>query len=142
MGGFDLKRTLEMDPEFLNTENEHEHDDTVSSLSIKVEGELDFQLVQPWVKKILTTKAQDIYRMKGVLAIADANEKFVYQAVHMIFNGHFEDECWKEGEKRESKMVFIGKNLDKDELRKGFESCLYDEEQSSLSSMLARSRLE
>ena len=54
--------------------------------------------------------------MKGVLAIADTEQKFVYQAVHMIFNGDF-DECWAEGEQRQSKLVFIGKNLDHDELK-------------------------
>ena len=64
----------------------------------------------------------DIYRMKGVLAIAHSEKKFVYQAVHMIFNGNFED-SWAEGEKRESKLVFIGKDLPKDELRAGFAAC-------------------
>jgi len=126
--GFDLKRTLEMDPEFLNIDNEHEHDDTVSSLSIIEDGDVDFELVQCWVRKLLTENAVDIYRMKGVISIADVNEKFVYQAVHMIFNGHFDDECWKEGEKRQSKLVFIGKNLNHEELKSGFEACKSDPE--------------
>jgi hypothetical protein len=62
--------------------------------------------------------------MKGVLSIAHAQQKFVYQAVHMIFNGTFdEEETWKEGEARESKLVFIGKNLDKEALKSGFVKC-------------------
>jgi len=130
--GFDLKRTLKMDPEFLNIDNEHEHDDTVSSLCIMEEGDVDFELAQAWVRKILTEKASDIYRMKGVLSIANTKEKFVYQAVHMIFNGHFEDECWKEGEKRQSKLVFIGKNLDHKELKSGFDLCKSDPELRAL----------
>ena len=68
---FDLKRTLEMDAEFLNTEGEHEHDNTVSSLAITEDGEVDLDLVQDWVSKILQEKGADIYRMKGVLAIAN-----------------------------------------------------------------------
>merc|ERR1719379_398613 len=66
--GFDLKRTLEMDPEFLNTDGEHEHDTSVSSLSIIQKGNVDFDAVQEWVGWVLRTQATDIYRMKGVLA--------------------------------------------------------------------------
>lgn len=120
--GFDLKRTLEMDPEFLNTEGEHEHDNTVTSLSIVQPGEVDLDAVQAWVGEILQTKGADIYRMKGVLAIANSEQKFVYQAVHMIFNGNF-DEAWEKEEKRESKLVFIGKNLDHASLKAAFAAC-------------------
>merc|ERR1712129_457880 len=103
--GFDLKRTLEMDPEFLNTDGEHEHDSSVTSLSIIQPGDVDLDAVQSWVGEILQSKGADIYRMKGVLSIADTEQKFVYQAVHMIFNGDF-DESWTEGETRQSKLVF------------------------------------
>merc|ERR1711988_1067674 len=121
--GFDLKRTLEMDPEFLNTDGEHVHDQSVTSLSIVQDGEVDLDLVQEWVGEILQTKGADIYRMKGVLSINHAEQKFVYQAVHMIFNGNFEEE-WAQDEKRESKLVFIGKNLDHAALKEGFAACI------------------
>ena len=122
--GFDLKRTLEMDPEFLNTDGEHEHDSSVSSLSIIQEGDVDLDAVQEWVSAILQEKGTDIYRMKGVLSIANAETKFVYQAVHMIFNGNFdEEEKWAPGEPRSSKLVFIGKNLDKAALKAAFSAC-------------------
>merc|ERR1719401_618784 len=61
--------------------------------------------------------------MKGVLAVAHAKERFVYQAVHMIFNCAFDDP-WAADELRENKLVFIGKNLDRDELTAGFQACL------------------
>jgi len=121
--GFDLSRTLEMDPEFLNTEGEHEHDNTVSSLCIKNEGEVDLDLMQAWISELLQTKGADIFRMKGVLHMAFASKPFVYQAVHMIFNGDWGDD-WMSDEKRESKLVFIGKNLDHDELKRGFAACI------------------
>lgn len=123
IGAFDLKRTLEMDAEFLNTEGEHEHDTTVSSLSICEPGSVDLELVQGFVGDILQNKGADIYRMKGVLSISHSEQKFVYQAVHMIFNGNFEDK-WQSDEKRESKLVFIGKNLDHEGLKKAFRDCL------------------
>merc|ERR1711939_914778 len=123
IAAFDLKRTLENDAEFLNTDGEHEHDKTVSSLSINQSGEVDLDMLQEWISELLQTKGADIFRMKGVLAIANSEKKFVYQAVHMIFNGNFEDP-WLPDEKRESKLVFIGKNLDHAALKEGFAACI------------------
>jgi len=127
--GFDLSRTLEMDPGFLDSDSEHahEHDHTVSSLSIIQKGEVDLEDTRKWIDKLLREKGADIFRMKGVLAVANSEEKFVYQGVHMIFNGEF-DQVWGPEEKKESKLVFIGKNLDHAELRKGFAACEYSEE--------------
>merc|ERR1719378_74010 len=64
--------------------------------------------------------------MKGVLAIANAKAKFVYQAVHMIFNGNFDED-----EERASKLVFIGKNLNHKEIKEGFAACLDTPENQS-----------
>merc|ERR1711985_176846 len=67
--GFDLKRTVEMDPEFLNIDNEHEHDSTVSSVSIVQKGDVDLKSVQDWVNSLLRAQSEGIFRMKGVLSI-------------------------------------------------------------------------
>jgi len=123
IGGFDLKRTLENEPDFLTSDGEHQHDTTVSSVSLGHEGDLDLDMVQSWISKLLNEKGTDIFRMKGVLAIRHAEQRFVYQAVHMIFNGNF-TETWAEDEARDSKLVFIGKNLNKAELKASFEACL------------------
>lgn len=127
--GFDLQRALEMDPAFLNTDEEHTHDQSVSSLSIVLPGEHDLDETQKWISNLLWEKGAAIFRMKGVLSIAHSEEKFVYQAVHMIFKGNFDVE-WEENEERLSKLVFIGKNLNHDELRQGFKACLYSEERA------------
>ena len=121
--GFDLKRTLEMDPEFLDTDAEHEHDESVSSMSIRIDQALDLDEMEKWMGKLLREKGTDIFRMKGVLSIEGCAQKFVYQGVHMIFAGGFDEE-WKEGEKRESKLVFIGKNLEKDLITAEFKACV------------------
>lgn len=120
--GFDLKRVVEMDPKFLDTDGEHEHDKSVTSSSVVLPGVVHLDLVQEWVAKLLKDNGNDIYRMKGVLAIAHAEQKFVYQAVHMIFAGEFTD-TWEADEERVSKLVFIGKNLDHAALRASFEAC-------------------
>jgi len=120
--GFSLERTLEMDPGFLDTDGEHVHDKSIGSVGIRVEGELDLYLIQEWVGKILQERGADIFRMKGVLNIAGYERRFVYQAVHMIFNGDF-TEPWGD-EPRVNKLTFIGKNLDSKELEDSFNACL------------------
>ena len=120
---FDLKKTVEMDPEFLNTENEHEHDTTVTSVSVIEKRPLDLDAIQKWVNWLLTQRGTDLYRMKGVLNVAKCDKRFMFQAVHMIFNGDF-DEPWGKDETRESRFVFIGKNLDHAELKAGFDKCV------------------
>ena len=122
IGAFDLKRTLEMDPEFLNTNGEHEHDTSVSSVSITQDGLMDMGLVEDWIGKILRENGADMYRMKGVLNVKHATDKFVYHAVHMIFNGEFEP--WDEEDYKGNKLVFIGKNLDAAAPRAAFADCL------------------
>ena len=127
--GFDLDKTLEMDPEFLNTEggHEHEHDDTVTSCSIVEKGSVDFEKIQSYIMRLLREKGTDIYRMKGVLSVAHCKKKFVYHAVHMIFGGDFAEE-WGEDEERVSKLVFIGKNLDHEELKREFVDARFDQD--------------
>jgi len=122
---FDLTRTLEMDPEFLNTDGEHEHDASVTSVGIAMDGIVDLGRLNAWLGPLVETRGVDIYRMKGVLAVDGQDNKYVYHAVHMIFNGTY-SEPWGDDETRCCKLMFIGKNLDEKELKAGFEKCLSD----------------
>lgn len=119
---FDLDRALEIDPEFLN-EDAHEHDETVKSFAIVESGELDGQKLDDWLSNLLQTKGVDIFRMKGILNVAGEDDRFVFQGVHMLFDGK-PDRPWKEGETRKNELVFIGRNLDEAELREDFKQCL------------------
>lgn len=118
---FDLDRVLDFDPEFL-TDSEHEHDASVFSVGFEREGDLNMERTNAWIAKLLQEKGVDIYRMKGVLSMAGCDDKYVYQGIHMLFTGETTGP-WGE-EKRVSKLIFIGKNLDREALTKGFESCL------------------
>ncbi|MEL0268716.1 MAG: GTP-binding protein, partial [Euryarchaeota archaeon] len=69
IGSFDLEKTLEMDPEFLDTDAEHEHDQRVTSTSSKFEGELNVNKLERWIGNLMQTKAEDLFRYKGVLAV-------------------------------------------------------------------------
>ena len=85
------------------------------------DGEVDLGKFNAWLEPIVTEKGVDIYRMKGVIAIYGDPNKYVYHAVHMIFSGAYTDP-WGD-EERCCKLMFIGKNLDKEELERGFEAC-------------------
>ena len=129
IGSFDLERTLDMDPEFLDTDAEHEHDQRVTSTSSKFEGELNVNKLQRWIGNLMQDKGEDLFRYKGVLAVKGTNEKFVFQGVHMLFGGDFSEEIglWKDGEKRECRFVFIGRDLDHEALQAGLMDCMAEE---------------
>ncbi len=129
IGSFDLEKTLEMDPEFLDAESEHEHDDRVTSTSSKFEGALNVNKLEQWIGELMETKGEDLFRYKGVLAVKGMDQKFVFQGVHMMFGGGFSSEVapWKEGETRECRFVFIGRNLDHEELQQGLMDCKAEE---------------
>ena len=94
----------------------------MSSVSITRDELVDFGLFDEWTSGLLRDKGADLYRMKGVINARFATQKYVYHAVHMIYNGDFEE--WDEEEEKGNKLVFIGKNIDGAALRKGFEACL------------------
>ena len=103
----------------------HHHGDDVSSVSIELKGNMNLDKVNYWLGGLIEVKSNDLYRYKGVLAIQDFERRFVYQGVHMVFEGS-PDRLWKDGEERISKMVFIGRDLDEELIREGFEQCLVD----------------
>jgi G3E family GTPase len=119
---FDLARALEIDPNFLG-EDAHEHDDSVFSIALVEEGELDGQKLNAWLSELLRTQGPDIFRMKGILNIAGEDNRFVFQGVHMILDGR-PDRPWKASEKRKNELVFIGRNLDEAQLKQDFLACM------------------
>ena len=119
---FDLTRALEIDPDFLG-EDAHEHDETVGSIALVESGEIDGQKLNAWLSNLLQTQGPDIFRMKGILNIQGEDQRFVFQGVHMLFDGR-PDRQWKPDETRKNELVFIGRNLDADQLKEDFRACL------------------
>ncbi len=121
-GAFSLDRVLAREPEFLSGEDEHEHDEDVRSVSFEVERPIDPEKFNAWISTLLAEKGQDLLRTKGILAYKGEDRRFAFQAVHMIADGDYIGP-WKEGDPRHSRLVFIGRNLNRPELRHGFEAC-------------------
>ena len=76
-----------------------------------------------WISEIIQEMGANLFRYKGVLSVAGMKNKFVFQGVGMLFSGGFVDATWADGEKRECRFVFIGRDLDKQKLIDGFMAC-------------------
>jgi|Transcript_19690 G3E family GTPase len=126
LGAFELQRVLDFDPEFLAEDAEHEHDASVSSVAVKCEETVNMDALQNWINRVIVGDGANLYRYKGVISVRGMEEKFIFQGVGMLFSGGFAPVVWKNGEKRESRFVFIGKNLDHEFYREGFLACRDD----------------
>jgi G3E family GTPase len=136
---FDLDRILDLEPEFLEGDGhdhdhghedhhhggglKHYHDEEMQSVSLRSDKPLDADKFFPWVQDLVQKEGPNILRCKGILAFKDDDERFVFQGVHMILDGDHQ-RPWNKGEKRDSRIIFIGRNLPEEKIRQGFESCI------------------
>lgn len=122
---FELSRVLDFDPEFLDEDAEHMHDETVSSVSCRIKGNINQLMLSNWIQRLITEEGANLYRYKGILSVKGVEQKFIFQGVGMLFDGDFSDMRWGIPEdERENVFVFIGKNLDHDWLRDCFKACI------------------
>lgn len=144
-GAFDLDRILDIEPDFLEADDhdrdhdhhhhhghdhhdhghglKHYHDEDMQSLSLRTDKPLDPNVFMPWLQNLVQVEGGKILRSKGILAFHDDDDRYVFQGVHMMLEGNHQRK-WKEDEPRESRLVFIGRELPEDLIRKGFESCI------------------
>ncbi|MBB6254591.1 CobW family GTP-binding protein [Nitrospirillum iridis] len=120
-GAFDLDRILAIEPNFLS-EDDHEHDVAITSVSVTSDTPIRPDLFMPWLRRLTAERGQDILRLKGILCFPGEEQRYVVQGVHMLLEGDHQRD-WKPGETRTSRMVFIGRNLDAAALRQGFAAC-------------------
>ncbi|RAK59752.1 GTP-binding protein [Phenylobacterium hankyongense] len=151
-GSFDLARIEELEPDFLNPahgeaghvhdehcgHDHHDHDhhghghdhgaihdhvaeSGIRGISLTSDKPLDANRVTAWLNNVLQMQGPDILRAKGIIDVKGEDRRLVFQAVHMILEGDFQGP-WRDGDKRYSRLVFIGRNLDESALRAGFES--------------------
>ena len=92
-------------------------------MSIAETGQVDEAKVNDWLREVLSGMGTDNFRMKGILNVKGQDDRFVFQGVHMLFDGR-PDRPWRATEPRGNQMVFIGRNLDRVRLTEGFRSCL------------------
>jgi len=144
-GAFDLDRILEIEPEFLNAGDDHDHhhhdhdhghdhhhhdhglkhyhDEDMQSLSLRSDKPLDPSKFMPWLQNLVQIEGGKILRSKGILAFQDDDDRYVFQGVHMMLEGDHQRK-WKPDEARQSRVVFIGRELPEEAIREGFERCI------------------
>jgi G3E family GTPase len=140
LGSFDLDAILKRDPDFLKGEKEHEcacanhgacghhhahenkHDSGISSLSLISSNPLDPAKFEQWITDLRAQKGQDLLRYKGILDMQGSERRLIIQGVHMMMDGT-NLSPWKDGERRASRLVFIGRNLDESAMREAFAQC-------------------
>jgi G3E family GTPase len=149
---FDLDRILDIEPDFLESDDhdhdhhhdhdhghhhhdhdhghkhahgglKHYHDEDMQSISLNTDKPLNPDKFFPWVQELVQTEGPNILRCKGILSFKDDDRRFVFQGVHMILDGDHQ-RPWQDGEKRQSRAVFIGRNLPGKMIAEGFESCI------------------
>jgi G3E family GTPase len=143
---FDLERILDIEPAFLQADDhdhghdhhdhghghdhahshgglKHYHDEEIQSISLKTDTPLDPDKFFPFIQNLVQVEGPNILRCKGILSLKDDPQRFVFQGVHMMLDGDHQ-RAWKDGEARQSRLVFIGRNLPEEKIRKGFESCM------------------
>ncbi len=122
-GGFDLDRIVELEPDFLAPSGHaHEHGAGIRSVSLACLAPLDGEKVRTWLAGLVAARGRDVLRGKGILDIAGETRRLVFQSVHMLHECDFQ-RPWQAGERRESRLVLIGRNLDEAALRAAFQSC-------------------
>ena len=149
---FDLDRILDIEPSFLGAEDhdhghdhsdhdhhdhhdhghdhhhhgdglKHYHDEHMQSVSLRTDKPLNPDKFFPWIQDLVAKDGPNILRCKGILSFKDDPERFVFQGVHMILDGNHQ-RPWRADEARDSRIVFIGRDLPEDRIRQGFESCI------------------
>mmetsp|Transcript_59682 Transcript_59682/g.69757 ORF Transcript_59682/g.69757 Transcript_59682/m.69757 type:complete len:354 (-) Transcript_59682:66-1127(-) len=125
---FDLSRVLQVEEDFLDTEGEHMHDNSVSSVGIEFDGGLDLTMLNAWLSKMLRENGVDLFRSKGVLNVAGSDARYIFQGVHMLMGISSSADGigrpWKEDEIRKNRLVFIGRNLDREAITRNFKACI------------------
>lgn len=145
INGFDLERAADLDPAFKpkpapkasacshghdhhhehdnHHHHDHEHESGIGSVGIEIDGAMHLPRFEAWMHVLASQMGEQLYRYKGVLRVAGSPQRFVFQGIHMLHEGRF-DRPWRDDEEPKCRFVFIGKDLPRDILEKGFRACL------------------
>ncbi len=125
IGAFDLAHTMAVEPDFLE-DHEHQHDPSLESVALAFQSSFDKERLDAYLKKLLQERGDDIFRLKGIIALEGNPRRNVLQAVHRLMEIRPADP-WG-AETPSSRLVFIGRDLDKTALEQGLRSVLSEKQ--------------
>lgn len=121
---FSLPNLLMLEPDILEEDgHDHEHDTSISSCSVVTPGALDADRFNRWINQLVQNQGQQLMRMKGLLNFATEARQFHFHSVHMLLEA-MPGRRWQDDESRDNRFVFIGRDLNSEQLRDGFMACL------------------
>jgi G3E family GTPase len=100
---------------------EAQHDDCITSVSLSSHIPLDGLKLSDWLKQLVAGSGRDILRAKGIFDLRGEERRLVFQSIHMLAEADFQE--WRPQEPRFSRLVFIGRNLDRPALAAGLAAC-------------------
>jgi len=98
------------------------HNSGLSTLSLTTNESINGEKILKWLGDVVAKEGKNLLRYKGIFNVKGQEEPIVIQGVHMILEGDSLPK-WPNENVRESRLIFIGYNLDKNLLDKGFRSC-------------------
>ena len=122
---FSLPNVLAIEPGILQDEHDHEHDSSITSCAVETSDPLDPDRFNRWVNQLVQQQGQHLMRMKGVLNFHGEARQFYFHSVHMLLDAK-PGRPWQSAESRQSRFVFIGRQLNGAALQSGFLDCVYD----------------
>ncbi|MEO1432248.1 MAG: cobalamin biosynthesis protein CobW [Cyanobacteria bacterium J06633_8] len=108
-----VEDNLDKRPSHHDTEEEHEHDDEITSHHVVLDRTFEPDKLKQQLQNLV--QEQEIFRVKGFVAVADKPMRLVMQSVGNRFE-QFYDRAWKAEESRQTRLVFIGKDLNSSDI--------------------------
>src|SRR5574341_470494 len=125
-------RALDLEIKAAQHDHRHAHSEDIETVAIETAGDLDGVKVSQWFRPLIGEFGAQIMRMKGILNLRKDPEQFVFQGVHLLFEGR-PGRTWAQDEERLNRLVFIGRGLDKEKITQGFMNCITTENGASSS---------
>jgi len=116
-------RGLDLEVKVEKHDHNHSHTEDIETVAIATPGDLDGVKVSQWFRELIAEFGERIMRMKGILNLRKDTDQFVFQGVHMLFEGR-PGRAWATDEERLNRLVFIGRDLDKEKITQGFMGCI------------------
>ena len=130
VGAFDLKNVLAIEPNLLG-EHEHDHDRDIACVAVRLSGGIDPVAFNRWLYALVQSKGRELIRLKGIVNLEGERRRFVLHGVHMTLDGR-PGRAWDASERRCSEIVFIGRDLDAEQLRAGVGACLASNQEATI----------
>jgi hypothetical protein len=116
-------RSLDIEVRAEHHDHNHKHTEDIETVAISTPGELDGVKISQWFRELIAEFGERIMRMKGILNLRKDPDQFVFQGVHMLFEGR-PGRAWADSEERVNRLVFIGRRLDREKITQGFMDCI------------------